>query len=161
MENDFAYRSVPIERLVECSTDEISIDSRAGCPPDDQTGVDVHHHRQVQPPLSGPDVRYVTGPDLMRVLSHKPALEKIWSVLMFRPPSCRDPESTPDTPHKACFGHQTGHTVSATSMTPGTERVIDARTAVDLTAAGMYGPDFFQKSPVRPRTGPDTARMWV
>jgi len=42
-------------------------------------------------------------------------------------------------------------------MTPGTERVIDARTAVDLTAAGMYGPDFLQKSPVRPRTGPDSA----
>jgi len=84
MENDFAHRCVPIERSVECSTNEIGIDSRAGCPPDDQTGVDVHHHRQVQPPLSGPDVRYIAGPDLMRVLSHKRALETIWSVRSVR-----------------------------------------------------------------------------
>ena len=57
---------------------EFAGDALAHRPTDDGLGVQIHHHRQIQPAFMGSDVRYVRHPDLVGLFAHQPFHGLLW-----------------------------------------------------------------------------------
>src|SRR2546421_368566 len=127
-------------------------------PADDATGVKVHHHRQVKPPLGGRnegDVRHphLIGSDLP---SPKPAVEVIGSDRMRMVGIGGAQAEAADAPGAdLLLAHEGFHGAAAATLALAAQLPVHPRSAVAAVAALMNGADRFDQSQT-----PQLTRWW-
>ena len=118
------------ERHRERGDHQVLPDPTLHRPTHDPPGVEVEHDREIQPPFRGAHVGDVAGPDLVRTVRAKVAVQHVASDGADRSPATGHPISLRDRPTQAGLSHQPRHAMPSHLVPPGLQLGVHARTPI-------------------------------